>query len=439
MNLPPDFLHRMEKMLPGEFSELVSFYERPVLKGVRVNTLKSDADTLRRSTGWHLKESPFAEDAYYLNTDVRVGKQPAFHAGMFYAQEPSAASAVTLLQVQPGDRVLDLCAAPGGKSSQIAAALQGTGLLWANEIVKGRAQVLLSNMERMGVRNAVISCEHPQKLCGRLRGFFDKVLVDAPCSGEGMFRKEPEALLHWHPDYPGQCAVRQREILQSAAQALGENGELVYSTCTFAPEENEETIEWFLKEHPDFKLAGGPVNFGRPGIGGIGVRIYPMDGGEGHYAVKLRRESANPCTVSPYPVPKETAETAEAKKLYAELFTDRPDECFLFSGGRLTLLPAQLPEISGLHVLRAGLLFGQLKGRRIEPEHSAFMTHSKDGCRNSLDFLADDTALLAFLHGEEIESAQRGYMAVCVNSVVTGFGKSSGGRLKNKYPKGLRI
>ena len=190
MNLPKNFLCRREKMLPAEFPDLISCYEKPAFRGVRVNTLKCDENTLVKSTGFRLRESPFAKDMYYLDTDIRVGKMPAFHAGMFYAQEPSAAPAVTLLRVQPGEKVLDLCAAPGGKSTQIAAALQGTGLLWSNEIIKNRAHVLLSNMERMGVKNAVISCEHPQSLCEHLRGFFDKVLVDAPCSGEGMFRKE---------------------------------------------------------------------------------------------------------------------------------------------------------------------------------------------------------------------------------------------------------
>lgn len=439
MKFPQEYLCRMEKMLPDAFSDLMACYEKPVFRGIRVNTLKCDVETLLQSTGLVLKRSPFAKDAYYLDTDIRVGKLPAFHAGMFYAQEPSAASAVTLLQVRPGDRVLDLCAAPGGKSTQIAAALQGTGLLWSNEIVKNRANILLSNMERMGVKNAVVSCEHPKRLCENLQGYFDKVLVDAPCSGEGMFRKEPEALQHWHADYPGQCAARQREILSSAAKALREDGELVYSTCTFSPEENEETIRWFLKEHPDFELLECPMEFGRLGMDGIGVRIYPMDGGEGHFAVKLKRKSANPCSVSPLVPQKETAETAMAKELYAELFLDRPSGSFIRSGDRVFLLPEDMPQISGMHVLRAGLLLGQIKGRRMEPEHAAFMAQSKTGCKTTLNFLADDKELLAFLHGEEIDSAEKGYTAVCVNSVVTGFGKSSGGRLKNKYPKGLRI
>lgn len=439
MKLPQEFLHRMEQMLAEEFPGFIACYEKPLFRGLRLNTLKCDQKTLLKSTGFPLRESPFAKKAFYLDTDIRVGRMPAFHAGMFYAQEPSAASAVTLLQVRPHDRVLDLCAAPGGKSTQIAAALGGTGLLWANEIVGSRAQALQSNIERMGVRNAVVSSEHPQRLCEGLRGFFDKVLVDAPCSGEGMFRKEPEALLYWRPDYPAQCAARQGEILQSAALALRENGELVYSTCTFSPEENEETVKWFLKENPDFELCACTADFGRPGIDGIGVRIYPMDGGEGHFAVKLRRKSANSCDILPPAPQKETAEITEAKRMYAELFSDEPAGYWSLSGGRIYLLPERMPQVSGLHLLRAGLLFGQLKGKRIEPEHSVFMAHSGAACRHCLDFLADASMLPAFLHGEEIDSPEKGYTAVCVNSVVTGFGKSSGGRLKNKYPKGLRI
>ena len=194
------------------------------------------------------------------------GRQPLHHAGAFYVQEPSAASAVTVLAPVPGDRVLDLCAAPGGKSTQIAGALQGQGLLWSNEVVRNRAQVLLSNMERMGVRNAVVSSCRPDLLCERLAGYFDKVLVDAPCSGEGMFRREPQAVKEWSLAHTEACAARQLAILNSAAQAVREGGVLVYSTCTFAPVENEGVVSAFLQKHPGFVLEETGLSGGRQGL-----------------------------------------------------------------------------------------------------------------------------------------------------------------------------
>ncbi|MBQ1507084.1 MAG: RsmB/NOP family class I SAM-dependent RNA methyltransferase, partial [Ruminococcus sp.] len=239
-----EFLLRMKSLLGDEFENFLDNYDRPVQKGIRVNTLKCSPEKLEKLLKIELTPTPFCAEGRYIPEGAeQLGNSPLHHCGAFYIQEPSASSAVELLGVEKGDFVLDLCAAPGGKSTQIGAKLGGTGLLWSNEIVKNRANILLSNIERMGISNAVVSSEHPERLCGALEGYFDKVLVDAPCSGEGMFRKNCEARREWSVEHVKSCAERQLNILNSAKHAIKDGGALVYSTCTFSREENEEVIE----------------------------------------------------------------------------------------------------------------------------------------------------------------------------------------------------
>lgn len=295
MELPQAFLDAMKAQLGEEYPAFLACYEQPARKGLRFNPLKCEKETLAACLPFPWEPTPFSPLASYAPGDFKPGPLAAHHAGMCYAQEPSAAAAVTVLAPQPGERVLDLCAAPGGKSTQIAALLGNTGLLWSNEIVRSRAGALLSNLERMGAKNAVVSSCHPQTLCEGLRGYFHRVLVDAPCSGEGMFRRDPEALAQWTPQSPAACAHRQGAILDSAALAVGEGGVLVYSTCTFSQEENEGTVRAFLRRHPEFALEPIAVPFGRPALGMPALRIYPMDGGEGHFVAKFRRVGENPC------------------------------------------------------------------------------------------------------------------------------------------------
>ena len=443
MNLPQDFLTRMQQLLGAEFEAYLAAMERPALRGVRLNPLKCDFETLKSSVPYRLTPTDFSPLCFLAEGDARPGQLPAHHAGMFYAQEPSASSAVTVLAPQPGERVLDLCAAPGGKSTQIAALLQDRGLLWSNEIVKSRAEVLAFNLERMGAKNAVVSSCHPQRLCEGLAGFFDRVLVDAPCSGEGMFRRDPEAVAQWTPESPAACAARQLAILDSAALALRPGGVLVYSTCTFSKEENEGVVTAFLQAHPEFAPLAIEESFGRPAFDGApGRRIFPMDGGEGHFVAKLcKLESTEDDEIhSTSERPNATKqELAAARSLYEELFCDTPPDSLARYGDRLFIQPEGLPELRGLGVLRAGVELGTLRGSRIEPSHGLFMSKQKTDCCRALDFAPDDPQLFAFLRGEEIDCEESGYTAVCVNGVVTGFGKASGGRLKNHYPKGLRI
>ena len=441
MPLPQAFLSRMQTMLGDEYPQFLAAYDQPHFRGVRINPLKCDRETIEAAMGT-LTPSPFSPLCFYTQTE-KVGSLPLHHAGAFYSQEPSASSAVTVLAPEPGEKVLDLCAAPGGKSTQIAACLMGEGLLWSNEIVKNRAQILLSNMERMGVKNAVVSSCHPETLCSRLAGFFDKVLVDAPCSGEGMFRRDEQAVEEWSPEHVKACADRQLAILHSAKQAVREGGVLVYSTCTFSPEENEGVIRRFLEEEPGFVLESPSVSFGRKAEAMDAVRIYPMDGGEGHFAARLRRVSENPKMPASLKLPAEKGEGFQlARELLQKVFRQPPKNPIMQAGNRLYLLPDRLPEISGLGVLRAGVEVGEIKGKRIEPAHGLFMAARQEDLQYSVSFPSNSAEIASFLRGEELgvelDAPNGSYVGVCVDQVTVGYGKYSSGRLKNHYPKGLR-
>ncbi|MBQ2668204.1 MAG: RsmB/NOP family class I SAM-dependent RNA methyltransferase [Clostridia bacterium] len=439
MKLPAEFEKRMQEMLGAEYDVFRAVYEAPHKRGIRLNTLKCTAETLAGTLAFPLENSPFSPLSYYAPVDLKMSALPLYHAGAFYSQEPSASSAVTLLDPQPGDKILDLCAAPGGKSTQIAALTGDTGLLWSNEVVRSRASILASNLERMGVRNAVVSSVYPDQLAEKLTGYFDKILVDAPCSGEGMFRRDEIAVTEWSPEHVETCAVRQLAILDSAAHCLREDGILVYSTCTFSMEENEGVVLKFLEAHPEFVLEKPHTTFGRPAYGVDAVRIFPMDGGEGHFAARFRRIGVNSCTAETYFHKPDKQTDASAQALYKELFTDKPGR-FVRIKDRILMLPEEMPEISGLGVVRAGVEFGEVKKNRIEPAHGIFMAAKSETCRSVMELTHDDPRVHAFLRGEEIEAEDcKGYTAVSVEGVITGFGKASGGVLKNKYPKGLRI
>lgn len=444
MDLPAPFLRRMQSLLGDEYPAYLACCEEPHFRGIRLNTLKCTEETLLASFPFPLERTPFSPLSFYYSPEGgKIGAHPLHHAGAFYSQEPSASSAVTALAPQPGERVLDLCAAPGGKSTQIAALLGGEGLLWSNEVVRSRANVLLSNLERMGVRNAVVSSCRPETLCPALEGFFDRVLVDAPCSGEGMFRRDGQAVAEWSEEHVRSCAVRQRAILDDAACALRPGGTLVYSTCTFSPEENEETIAAFLSRHEDFSLGETGLSGGRPGFFGMTAarRIFPMDGGEGHFVALLRKQgdALPPACAEPAAVP--PAVSAAAREILGEVFRNPEGEPALaLAGGLVLLAPRGLPELRGLGVLRAGVPLCEKKGKRYEPCHGLFMASRPEELRLCLGLPLDSPALAAFLRGEEIDAPGdwKGWCGVAAGGVVTGFGKCSGGRLKNRYPKGLR-
>ena len=438
--LPKDYAAEVAPLFGDDLSAYEASFGGEVFRGISVNRLKITPGELLPLLPFAVVKSPFYRDGYYISCEEQgVGRLPLHHAGAFYVQEPSASSAVSLLDPRPGDRVLDLCAAPGGKSAQIASCLGGTGLLWSNEVVRSRAQILLSNFERMGVRSGVVSSLYPEVLCGKLCGFFDKVLVDAPCSGEGMFRKNPEAIAEWSREHVLACAKRQLSILDSAAMAVREGGVLVYSTCTFSPEENEGVVEAFLARHEEFEPAELPVHFGRSTALPCALRITPFEGGEGHFAALLRKKGdAAPFAVPAVSVPDKKTGPAEAA--LSEIFRELPPGRLRLFGDKLCLLPELYPESAGLNVIRAGVPVGEWKKNRLEPAHGLFTAFSPEAFCRVLALEGDDPRVEAFLRGFEIDcDGEKGWTAVSCCGMVMGFGKCSGGRLKNKYPKGLRI
>ncbi len=438
--LPPAFLEQMRDLL-GEKGVQSYLYcmEGPPYRGIRINPLKCTRDRLESCLPFRLEPAPFSPLEFYLPPSVlRPGRLPPYHAGAFYVQEPSASSAVTALDPKPGEKILDLCAAPGGKSTQIAGLLGGEGLLWANDVNYGRTAALISNLERMGTRNAVVSCCRPEKLCSALAGFFDRVLVDAPCSEEGMFRRSPEAVRAWSPAQVKACAARQEALLYSALKAVRKGGILEYSTCTFSPEEDEGVVSRVLRQRKDFEPICLSLPFGRPARIKGARRIYPMDGGEGHFLAVLRRTSPNPCEVSPRrPGPEPDSST---EKAISDIFRNLPKGRLEVVRGCCCLLPDGLPELSGLGVLRAGIPIGRRKKGHFLPEHAAFAASNPEDLRAVLSLQSGSPSLSAFLRGEEIPAGHlpTGYAGVAADGMMTGFGKCSGGFLKNHYPKGLR-
>lgn len=470
MDLPEAYLSRFKKFFPDEWEPYAAGLDQPPFRGVRANTLKIAPDKLTAllSERVELAPVPFCPTGYYIPAAAEgLGNHPLHLAGGFYMQEPSAMSAVEALSPQPGERILDLCAAPGGKSSQIAAALMGKGVLVANEFVESRARILSSNLERMGAANALVTSMRPDALCALLPGWFDRVLVDAPCSGEGMLRREPAALENWSPENVAACAVRQGKILDSAAQAVRPGGWLCYSTCTFAPEENEETAAAFLTRHPDFTLE--PIeahDLGQPGRAALAPdcpdigkarRIFPRMGGEGHFVALFRRREeaqvshSEPVDASrrrpgknrparPHPPGISGKEAAALlEDFWKRSLQGAPPGRLELRSDKLYLPPADCPPLEGLRLLRVGLLAGEVIKNRFVPAHALFASPAVRPQRE-LDLLPEDPLLAAYLRGEEIAACLAdGYVGVRVCGLPLGFGKVSAGRLKNHYPKGLRL
>ena len=462
MVLPNEFERRMRTLLGDEWDTVRTAWETmPIRRGVRANRLKYTAEQLRERLPFLEARSPFSPDGFVTTASFRAGSDPLHHAGAYYVQEPSAMSAVTVLRPEKGERVLDTCAAPGGKSTQIAAALAGEGLLWCNEYVPSRARILAQNIERCGIRNAVVSAGDTARLPVELSGFFDAVLCDVPCSGEGMFRKEPEAIPQWSEDNVRTCAARSAAILDNAAACVRRGGRLVLSTCTFAPEENEWAVVRFLKRHPDFTLVDTGVTFGRPGFSADRIapfgegksaenvplqycrRILPTDGGEGHFIALFVREGDEARPAVAVKSAKEPEAVSVARALYADCFVSPPRGRLSVFGDTARLLPEEMPETRGISIVAAGVAVATLRqGRtlRAEPHHAVFQSAAADDCRRVLNLSLDDARVTAFLHGEELAvESPDGYTALAVDGVVTGFGKVSGGKLKNHYPKGLRL
>lgn len=477
MNLPIEFEKKMKAFLGNEWDDFLYSYDNNRFQALRFNTLKVQSQEERMRILKVLgissdKRVSWANEAYYFDENVRPGKHPYHEMGLYYIQEPSAMSAAALLAPKPGMRVLDLCAAPGGKSTQLATYLGDSGLLVSNEINTQRSRILSQNIERMGIKNAIVTNEDSFVLASHFPGFFNAIQVDAPCSGEGMFRKLPEAIEQWSMENVAICAARQKEILDNAAVMLKLGGVIVYSTCTFSKEENEDVIEYFLERHPDFTLEEME-------------RFWPHKvDGEGHFVAKLVRrggvnelgadydvceDSCNKVEDTGLKVDRKTkknknsknrknetkpALTKENMKLLSEFLDETISEDvaawiknsrLVMFGEQLYRLPDMEVDIKGLKVQRAGLHIGEFKKQRFEPSHSLALALKLNDAKNLVKLTCDNPQTIGFFNGqsvvlsdEQTAECKKGWALVCVDGYTAGWGKVNGTQVKNHYPKGLR-
>lgn len=442
--LPQQFLNRMEKMLGGEYPDFLASYERPRYHSLRVNPLKGTAGELKEKASFQLRPVPWTENGYYYKEEDRPGRHPFHEAGVYYIQEASAMAPAVYLNAQPGERVLDLCAAPGGKSTQIGANLKGQGLLVCNEIHPQRAKILSENIERMGIRNALVISHEPAYLAERFPEYFDRIMVDAPCSGEGMFRKNEGAIEEWSPENVEICAKRQEDILESAAAMLCPGGRMVYSTCTFAPEEDEGTINCFLEKHPEFQIEEVKKY---PGMSSAmppcekAVRLWPHKlEGEGHFLACLRKKGeTKEKALSLYGEEQGIAkkDCAEWQKFQEQFLKTEFNGSYLRFGDQLYLIPKETPSLKGLKVLRPGLHLGTFKKGRFEPAHALALALKPDEVAAQFDLSikrAED-----YISGQTFTAeGEKGWYLITVEGYSLGWGKLAGNIMKNHYPKGLR-
>lgn len=469
MALPQEFITRIQTQLGAESNDFLASYDNAASYGLRINPLKGAPDAIAPELPFVLSPVAWTPEGYHANPMEHPGRHPLHAAGVYYIQDPSAMSVVSLLDPKPGEKVLDLCAAPGGKSTQIAGRLLGEGLLVCNEIIPSRAKILSQNIERMGVTNALVCQEDPAHLAERLPQFFDKIIVDAPCSGEGMFRKEETAISEWSPDLISMCAERQHEILSYASQMLRPGGILVYSTCTFAPDEDEEQVRIFLQEHPEFVLQNWLdylPNADRAAKAGVEsgtlagtMRLWPHKiQGEGHFAARLHKRETE--SAKPDRQPRKPKRNRQAKpndhsdflRWQQETLLPTPwalDQKRLISfGEELYLLPKAAPALEGIKILRAGLHLGSQRKNRFEPSHALAKCLTPQTVTSHYHCNEDEA--VRYLHGEVLSANQAGdnatpaqnvagWTLVCYGNYPLGWVKASQGVLKNHYPKGLRI
>ena len=416
------YFERMRAQL-SDFEAYRACLSQPPYRGIRVNTLKISPDAFREIAPFALAPAAWEPNGFLISEE-KPGKYFYHDAGLYYVQEPSAMCAVPLLGARPGERVLDLCSAPGGKGTQIAQAMQGKGLLVLNEKMPDRAKVLLQNVERMGVANAVVTCAEPSELAARLPAFFDRILVDAPCSGEGMLRKEPAAAENWSEENVFMCVERQKKILESAVSMLAPGGTLVYSTCTFAPEEDEETADWLARAFPELTCTEQK-------------KIYPhRERGEGHFAARFIKEDGERAAFRAPKLPADRAAVAAYRAFAGDFLRRPPEGTFASFGNSLCLLPGEVFPLGGLRVLRCGLQLGTMEGRRFVPAHALALGVPRQDIAALCNYPQEDIA--RYLHGEELPAAElRGWCAVAYEGWPIGLGKSSAS-MKNHYPKGLR-
>lgn len=473
--LPIDFINRMKLLLKDEYNDFLSSYDKPQLKSLRINSLKCNSDLLTHFKDEDFNKVPWCNTGFYYE-NIRPGKHPFHEAGAYYIQEPSAMSPAIYLDAKPGDKVLDLCAAPGGKSTQIASSMNGEGLLISNEIIPSRAKILSENIERLGIKNAIITNEAPEKLSKLFINYFDKIMVDAPCSGEGMFRKNSDACNEWNIDNVNLCSLRQEEILNYAAGMLKPGGRMVYSTCTFAPEENELNILKFLKNHTDFHIVKPNLfegmNYGNPKFLDIcdfnklradnliseisndasildnlknTIRLWPHKlNGEGHFIAILEKSKINDSiNYDTYPQKIIKGVSEKSIKTFFDFsnsfLKETPKGIYVTFGNQLNLLPDCCPPLDTIKVLRAGLNLGTFLKNRFEPSHSLALSLKAEDVKNYVNLSINDELIYKYFSGETFEcDGNKGWNLILVEGISAGFGKLTNNIMKNHYPKGLR-
>ncbi|CAN5886521.1 RsmF rRNA methyltransferase first C-terminal domain-containing protein [soil metagenome] len=458
--LPENFLTRMEALLGCEYPAFIDSYTLPVRSGLRVNQLRAGIEDLRAVLPWQAESIPWCPAGLTISPEHRPGKHPFHTAGLYYLQEPSAMAVAEVLDVRPGHLVLDVSAAPGGKATHLASLLLGEGVLVANDPIPGRIKALGENLERWGARNAVITNSPVAGLAAAWPGVFDRVLADAPCSGEGMFRKSSVARQEWSEEHVQGCAVRQDLLLNEAATMVKPGGLLLYSTCTFAPEENEQQICRFLARRPEWEIVDIPKSAGLcPGrvdwaenscdadVGRM-ARIWPhLAPGEGH-AMALLRAPATRHTVSDGK--ERTTASAPGRNTPAEVVValwDRfkaetlprfdPQGALIQRGEQLFLLPEGTPPLNGVRVVRPGLPLGRMRPGRFEPSHALALAAPADTATHGVALSDED--VVRYLHGETVTApGPPGWVFITTHQFGLGWGKRSGDVVKNHYPKGLR-
>lgn len=440
--LPQAFLTRMKEMLGDEYGDFITAFdkEKPYA-GMRINPLKKNVKEAVFTEIGEAEQVPWCGNGYYTNKEIISGKHPYHIGGLVYFQEPSAMLTVEALPIKEGDFVLDLCAAPGGKATQAAEKLGGTGLLVANEIIPKRASILAENIQRLGIKNAIVTNESPEKLAAKYTDFFDKIIVDAPCSGEGMFKKEPQAVTEWSEEHTISCGQRQKNILSSAFKMLKGDGYLVYSTCTFAPCENEEVVLWVLENFPEVELvpisakgvSDGNALWAKSQLDFSGTkRIFPHKSkGEGHFTALFHKRGENASThLGTY--------KCEGEKAFREFektaLNTHLQGFFTAFGDKIFLMPYNL-DIDKIKTVIPGLFLGTLKKDRFEPSHALCLALSAEDFKST--FSVSDCR--SYFSGETIPTDQKGWTAVLYKNYPVGWGKASDGILKNHFPKYLRF
>lgn len=454
MRLPEKYTERMKVLLgEEEYQEYLKSFEQKNVRGLRVNTLKISPEEFEKISPFSLKKIPWTDNGYYYEDDVQPAKHPYYYAGLYYIQEPSAMTPAQLLPVEPGDCVLDVCAAPGGKSTELAAKLKGKGVLVSNDISNSRAKALLKNIELMGVKNAYVVSEIPEKLVAKFAGYFDKILIDAPCSGEGMFRKEPSMVKSWEEHGVEFFEKLQKGIIDSAVKMLKPGGKILYSTCTFSPEEDEGSMKYLLSKNEDFTIErpqkvwhefapGHPEWVDGPEELKDCIRLWPHKlQGEGHFISLLSKQGeegrkANFLGKKKFVMPEEAAE------FFSHVTMELPLENCVQVKEKLFCLPDADIDMKGYRVLRSGLYLGDLKKNRFEPSQSLAMALKIEEYDQTVNFSSDDINVRKYLKGETLEFSDNdatGLFLICVDGFPLGWAKANKGKLKNKYHSGWRM